>query len=242
MTAGGTLTASWRRVLVFSISALLGATLTTVLTPVPSLATHDCPVGYRVLASPATNGRGVRAANPGMRVSNTAIDCARASTIAVVNSSETRAVETGWYEETVNVTSCPQTSGPPRELVVNIFDGVFTCWQNGANITGTPRDDAFRIHDDNQDGVWNYYHGNTLLKTYNMGTFVTGDPRALGERKSSHDSAYALFVTLYRMNSLQTWSVWDSTSVLDDSDPDYTGCITNSGSNLTKYEVKLGSC
>lgn len=177
-----------------------------------------------------------------MRVSNSTVACARASTIAVVNSSETRAVEIGWYEETVNITSCPETSGPPRELVVKIFDGVFTCWPNGANITGTPRDDAFRVHDNNQDGVWNYYHGNTLLTSFNMGTFVTGDPRALGERKSSHDSAYALFVTLYRMNASQGWSVWDSTSVIADSDPDYTGCITNSGTSLTKYEVKLGGC
>lgn len=191
-------------------------------------ATHDCAGGTdnRVISSPLTNGRGVRVGlnAPGMFVENTSVPCARASTLSVVNSAETRAVEIGWYEETVNVTSCPSASSP-RVLVLKIFDGVVTCSQNQPFITGTPRNDDFFVHDNNQDGTWNYVRNGSPLGFFGLGTFVTGDPRAQGERKSSHEVGFANFRGLARMGANQTWTNWDTTIGIFDSDEGYYGCI-----------------
>lgn len=223
------------------LSMALGAVSTFAILASPAFATHDCPSSHRVIFSPDTNGRGVRVSGPGMRVSDTVVECARASTLSVVNSSETRFVEVGWYEEAVDVTPCPQTSGNPRILVAKGINGVFTCDPDVIGpdtITNAPTDDGFWVHDDNQDGNWDYYHNGSFLGFFGLGSFITGDPRAQGERKSTHDSMYALHDGLKRMNSSKSWVSWTGTTIIVDDDADYRGCVRSN----TKVEVKLGTC
>jgi hypothetical protein len=211
------------------LAASAGAFSVSLLFAPPARANHDCPSDNQIRAKPDTNGRGLRVGgpDPGMWVQNTDIDCARASSIGVVNSSSTRFVELGWYEEPINVTPCPQTSGPPRILVAKLFDGVFTCDnQPEFNPANLPRWDEFKVQDQNQDGDWYYYRNGNFLGFYGLGTFVTGSGRASSERKTSHhDSMFGSFYGLDRMNASQAWVNWNGTVQIEDSDGDYRLCI-----------------
>jgi hypothetical protein len=222
------------------LATLSGALTALILSATPVFGTHDCPSDHRVIASPDTNGRGVRVANPGLTVVNHSVDCSQARTLSVVNSAETRAVEVGYYEETVNTTPCAQTS-QPRILLARVFDGVFFCDQDVIGpdvISGTPRDDSFAVQDADQDGDWKYYHEGEFLGFLGLGTFTTGDPRAQGERQSTHDSASANHHGLTRMNSSQAWVGWTGTSIVLDTDSTYRGCIESA----TWFRVTAGTC
>ncbi|MEX0754175.1 MAG: hypothetical protein WD556_03525 [Actinomycetota bacterium] len=205
-----------------ALSVLVGLFL-----PMPARA-GDCPGDYQIQGAPSENGRGVRVGgdHPGMFVGNAGIGCARASSIGVVNSSGTRFVELGWYEEEQNVTPCPGSFGPPRILVAKYVNGTFTCdLQN--SITDTPRNDDFKVSDPDQDGDWNYYRNSDGLGFYGLGSFTSGQPVVNGERKSDHadPTMYANFRGLDRMGASQDWSEWSGTHTYGDSDPDFSGCL-----------------
>lgn len=117
------------------------------------------------------------------------------------------------------------------------YDGTIYCNSGTPNVS--PGNYDFYIKDDNQDGVWDYYWNNgQYLGSYNLATLTSGAPRAEGERRNQSDSAYANFQVLKRMNANKGWALWSGTTVVDDSDPDYRGCIYGN----THYTVKLGSC
>lgn len=95
------------------------------------------------------------------------------------------------------------------------------------------------VADNNQDGVWQYVFNGNTLQSKDMGTFVTGDPRANAERKSRSDSNYADFYGLYRMGSGGAWYAWSNVSVLRDTDPDYRNCWYSASLRVI---VKQGGC
>lgn len=101
-------------------SALIVAgTLTAMFTVlVGTSQAAPCPdTNYNTVGRPDTNGRGNRVGSPGMYIYNNTITCARVSSIFVLNSSDTRFVEVGWYENPGDVFFCiPTTSGPPKQL------------------------------------------------------------------------------------------------------------------------------
>lgn len=77
-------------------------------------------------------------------------------------------------------------------------------------MTGGQRD-TFKIQDNNQDGVWDFFHDAANIFSANMGTFVTGHLQNNGERLNTDDPAHADFDGLGRMNSSQNWVDWDNT-------------------------------
>jgi len=229
-----------RVVFLLAASLILGAVTSTLLVSTAH-ANHDCPSDNQIRAKPGTNGRGTRVggSDPGMRVSNTDIDCVRVSSIGVINSSSTTFAEIGWYEDPMGLSDCPATSGQPRILVYRKFNGVPMC-QTQPVISGPfPRNDEFIVNDSDQNGVWRYFRNGSFLGSFDLGSFITGEGRANSERKSGHhDSMYALFLGLDRMNSSQGWTNWANTTQLENSDAEYHLC----GLPGDDLEMKIGTC
>lgn len=227
---------------ILALSFILGSAVTSILVPPQAVAFPSCGSPGTVQgARPDTNGRGVRVSDPGMRVSDASISCIRVSAIHVMNSAATRFAIVGWYERASGAPTflgCPVTSGPPRVLVAKIFDGTNTCAQNTANITNTPRNDDFAVHDHDQDGTWKYYRNGAFIGSFRFGMFTTGILQARTERYQTGDSMYGLFDGLKRMNSNANWVDWTGTTVNADTDPDYNTCVLTA----TKVEIRLAAC
>jgi hypothetical protein len=202
--------------------------------PASALACLVSP--YNTTAQPDTNGRGVRVSNPGMLIEDKTVGCGRVSSLFDKNSTETRWVEVGWYEDQ-NYYVCIPNASSPRRLGFASLDGMYSCFQPSGGIAeGT---NAFSVHDANQDGVWKFFHeGTNFWNSPDMGTFVTGQVRSNGERGSSSDPAHSDFNGLQRMNSSQAWVDWTGTQEWSTSDdPDYKLCVHSA----THVEVKLNS-
>jgi len=192
----------------------------------PSAFAGGCPSPeiLHVLTRPGSNSRGTRVAEPGTEVFNSSVECVRVASIGNRNSPQTRFVEIGWFEDPTNfLAGCGATSGAPTVFKFRFIDGVVNCTTHSTLSAGSFPN--FRVFDDDQNGVWSFFHGNNSIGTYNMSTFVTGTPLANGERKEPADSARANHDGLWRMDPSQSWVLWQTTSVEDDSDPDYRACI-----------------
>jgi hypothetical protein len=223
--------------------AMAGSIVFSMWVPASAIPS-DCDGrhSYHVLTSPGTNGRGVRVFNPGMFVKDTNPDCARASTISVVNSNGLTWTEAGWYDEYINVTICVDTSGP-KALMFKSLNGVWSCSATTPSLYPPAAGDWewFSVSDANQDGVWQWVWNGQEYGSANMGTFVTGDPRSNAERKSSSSgtSNYVDHYGLYRMGSGQAWYGWSNVSLLEDTDPNYHRCWYSSQLRII---VKKGTC
>jgi hypothetical protein len=134
-------------------------------------------------------------------------------------------VELGWVEDpTAFSAGCPPTGAQPTAFTYAFFDNVvILCDNEGTLGAGTFHN--FRVFDDDQNGVWQYWRGQTFLGAVNMGTFITGTPVSNGERRVLSDSARTNHDGLDRMNSSQNWTPWTNTAVNVDSDPDFRACI-----------------
>lgn len=227
---------SRRRVLV-AVTALSGF-LVGYLAPGLVAQAGTCITDvYHVIGQNGSNGRGVRAVNPGMQVSNTTVTCLRISSISVVGTIPGRWVEVGWYEDPADVLAlCPTTSGTPKILMYASYDYVGQC--NPAPPTVAAGTYDFYTHDDNQNGVWVYFWNAQSLGSFNVGTLTSGVQRAQGERREDDDSAYSNFEVLKKMNSSMGWQLWAAAFVAETYDPAYRGCFYGP----THFTVKLGTC
>jgi hypothetical protein len=159
-----------------------------------------------------------------MQVENAVVFCTRVSSIAVVNASGSRFVEVGWYEDPVDtLAKCDKTFGQPVLLVYAYVDGTIKCKTSTPTLSsGT---NSFNVNDNNLDGNWDYYWQGNYEGFFNALSFVSGDPRANGERKSLDDSAFADHTVLKRMNSSAVWTDWTGTTAIENTDPNYNNCI-----------------
>jgi hypothetical protein len=208
----------------------------TVLLGAPASAVACLGSPYNTTAEPDTNGRGVQVSSPGMLIENKTVDCGRVSSLFDKNSADTRWVEVGWYEDQSVYVCIPSTTNPWR-LAFASLDGVNSCFIPSGGIgEGT---DGFKVHDDNQDGIWKFSHEATnFWNSPDMGTFVTGTPISNGERVGTSDPAHSDFNGLKRMNSSQVFVNWSGTHErFTSDDPDYKLCVHSA----THVEVKLNS-
>jgi hypothetical protein len=162
-----------------------------------------------------------------MYVYDLSIDCGHVSSLIARNSSYTRFVEVGYYENAQGDYEClDTTSGHPRVLLYAEIGGTRYCKHNTQNpVAG--QYDGFRVQDANQDGLWTYYWNDVdQWQSPNMGTFVTGLLENNGERLNGSDSARADFDGLKRMNSVADWVNWDGTTLISAQSDDYgfMGC------------------
>lgn len=184
----------------------------------------------------APNGRGVRVNNPGMTVFD-GTQCGRVSSIFVYNSTGTRWVEIGWFEDGDNHYTCiPTTSGPPKELAFWKFDNTNGCLTNPATLNGGSVQEM-SIQDENQNGVWHYRRNqNVIFTSANLSPFVTGLPWNNGERLTNPaGTPHAVFNGMKRMGADQQWSPWTSLVQYDSSDSGAHGCAYS----VTYQEIKL---
>lgn len=218
------------------LAVVIGFLVGTGLTETPARAVACLVNPYNTTAQPDTNGRGVRVSNPGMLIANSATTCGRVSSLFDYNSAETRFVEVGWYEEQNYYVCIPNTTAP-RRLGFAFFDGLASCFSPSSGIS-TGRGD-FYVHDDNQNAIWNFYHGTSnFWNSPNMGTFVTGQVRSNGERAGASDSAYSDFDGLKRMGATMSWVAWTGTQEWSTSDdPGYEYCEHSN----THVEVQLNA-
>jgi hypothetical protein len=168
----------------------------------PRAAAVDCGNFREQYFNPGTTWRGVKVSSPGMRVSDTVVDCSRISWVFVRNAAGTKIVNLGWYETEIGEFGCNPTAGKPKVLRIKQVNGIGTCDHNtheyGTN--ETPTNDDFSIQDDNQDGVWEYRRNGVLVGSYDLGAFTNGILGAGSARYgASGDSMYGNFDGLKRM-------------------------------------------
>lgn len=120
--------------------------------------------------------------------------------------------------------NCPATGTQPTTFVYAVFDDVVILCANKAVLTAGDFHN-FRVFDNDQNGVWEYWRDSSFLHSVNMGSFITGTPVANGERRVLSDSARANHDGLDRMNASQAWTPWTNTVVNVDTDPDFRACI-----------------
>ncbi len=183
------------------------------------------------------NGRGLKVSAPGMGVFDGDVDCSRVSSLWVENSTGSRHVEIGWYEDPVDYYLCLPTTGTSPRIIALSYEGPndYDCWGNPRTLSvGT---DAFGVHDRDQDGVWRFVHEGALVWTSpDMGSFVTGLLYDNGERGNLENTAHADFDGLKRMGSGGRWVAPDSAYEVGYSDdPGSKPCIYSA----THTAVKL---
>lgn len=216
-------------------SALTLGTLAGLLAS-PAYACHDAGSPWNTAYKSGTNGRGDRVSGLGMGVFDGNVDCGRVSSVFVYNSSLTRYVEVGWFESPQGAYSCIQDTGtgadPPRILAFAQFDGMRDCLNPAGSLSeGTQ---TFWVHDDNQDGIWKFYHSGTQVWTsFDMSPFTTGLLYDNGERLTFQNTAHADFDGLKRMAG-QNWVAWGSGGSTDTTTLD-TALSDDSGSHGCKY-------
>jgi len=199
------------------------------LSAVPAVACHDAGSPWNTIYKPnGSDWLGVQVSSPGMAIYNGDVSCGRVSSLFVRNSDWTRWVEVGWIENAGSHYACvPDTNGPPKILAYAKFDGMTGCKNPASDLSeGT---DGFKVHDDNQNGVWRYFHsGNEVWTSFDMSPFNSGLVEDNGERLNFSNTAHSDFDGLTRMNSSGSFTDWNSTD-LHDGDSD------DSGSHGCKY-------
>lgn len=214
----------------FAFSFVFGVTVTVAL-HAREAAAAACPsrVGnpYNSVASPDTNGRGVR--DQGLVIENDPVQCIRVGSIGVNNLAGDTFVEVGWYEDPagdISLGCVPNTGTSPNLLGYAVENGTIAgCYDSQTNVSGT---DAFAVHDDNQNGRWTYIHeGGNFFNSPDLSPFVTGIIIAQGERFDLDDGAHTDHTSLQRMGASTTFSNWQGTAVNGpyDDDPDFFPCI-----------------
>jgi hypothetical protein len=216
-----------RFVISLVLSAALGFAGVVALAPAAHAVT--CITGniYNTTDQASSNGRGVRDNSPGMTVYNDTITCARVSSMLVKNSTETRFVEVGWFEDPVpDFYDCwDLTAGAPKYFGLAVDDGIFDCFTGTALSTGVH---GFTVKDPNQDGIWTYGQGGSDFWTsFDMGAFNNGLLRTNGEREGdASEPARSEFEGLERMDNTNTWHAWTSPfEAVTSDDPDFHDCI-----------------
>jgi hypothetical protein len=177
-----------------------------------------------------------------MSVFNGSVDCARLSSIFIRNTTGTRQVEIGWYEDPVNFYDlcCATTSGAPKLLALSFEGSNDYSWLHNPP-TVSEGTDTFSVSDSNQDGVWMFGHnGSNVWTSPDLGTFVTGLIFNNGGRGNTNNTSHAVFDGMLRMNSSQNWvaptTVYEAGEALS-NDPEARPCIYSD----THTAVKLNS-
>ena len=171
---------------------------------IPASAVTCLSSPYNTTDEAAANGRGNRAQNPGMHIYNDNVDCGRVSSLFVKNSTETKLVEVGWFEDPSDsnwdYTCLGTTSGQPKLFAFVDTGTGYACDTGGQLSTG---DDAFTVKDQNQDGKWTFGHsGSDFYTSPDLGSFNSGLLRTNGERTGGgNEPAHSEFAGLDRMDS-----------------------------------------
>jgi hypothetical protein len=217
---------------------ILAVFLIGVVAPQPALAA-PC-TGAQIIhlqAVPGTNGRGARSTS--MVTFNAAVTCAHISSIGDRSTSGNGVfTEAGWLENPAGLIICGTTSGVPKWFVFWVVaSGAATC-VTGSNV-GAGSTHSYAVRDNEQDGIWNLVFDNVTQATPNMGTFVTGQPIANGERRVSSDPGIVDIKGLQRMDSTASWVSWTNTSGID-NDPGFLICTTKFPTEL--LTAVMGPC
>jgi hypothetical protein len=215
-----------RFVISLVLSAALGFAGVVALAPAAQAVTClGSP--YNTTDQASSNGRGVRDNSPGMTVYNDTITCARVSSMFVKNSTETKFVEVGWFEDPAPDTyQClGLTAGGPKFFAFVDNAGIVDCYTGTAVSTGAH---GFTEKDPNQDGIWTFGEGGSDFWTSpDMGSFNNGLLRTNGERVGDGtEPARSEFDGLERMDNTNSWVSWTSPfEAATSDDPDFHDCI-----------------
>jgi hypothetical protein len=140
--------------------------------------------------------------------------CGRVSSLFVTNSSGTRYVEVGWYEDPQGTYNCiPKTTGAPRALAFSYNNGIRGCKTTGPDLA--EGNQSFYIQDPNTDGVWQFFRAGTQIwQSPDLTPFSSGIVMSNGERQTYDYTPAATFNGLQRMASSGSWGNWHSTQKL----------------------------
>lgn len=206
-------------------ACLLALSLGVIVAPAAQAACPENPSdALNTVGSPSgSSWLGVRVSGPGMDVFDGAVSCTRVSSLFVLNSTGTRWVEVGWYEDPsgggADYACIPSTSGAPKILAFSYDNGSVDCKTNGVGLSeGTS---GFYIQDQNTDGVWKFFKdGDQTWTSPDMTPFSSGWVASNGERNDFTNTSHAVFDGLNKMNDNGNWGDWNSTnedSLSDDS-------------------------
>ena len=140
-----------------------------------------------------------------------------------------------WYEEPTAYLLCvPATGTTPRIYAAYREQPYWRCLRDPGTISAGQHD--FRVHDKNQDGVWNFLVDGKNVWSVDASTFTTGLLWVSGERFSLADSARSDFGKVRRMGSGGTWTA--PTGAYEggpepSNDDDHKPCIYNDGAHVT---------
>ncbi len=178
-----------------------------------------------VQAVPGTNGRGARSTS--MATFDATVTCVHISSIGDRSTSGNGVfVEAGWLENPLGLIICSATSGSPIWFMFRVTStGVAECISGSTLTAGTNH--SFSAHDDNLNGMWQMNFDGSLIVTWNMGTFTTGQPVGNGERRVASDPGHVNIGGLQRMDATASWVNWTNTFVFEDTDPIYNACTAS---------------
>jgi hypothetical protein len=189
---------------------------------------------------------GVKVANPGMAVFDGDPTCGRVSSIFVSNSTGTRFVEIGWYEDphgTYNCLTPTGTGAKPRVLAFSYDNGTADCKKNSAELNDGAQVD-FTISDANTDGVWNFSKdGSSIWTSADMTPFSSGIVINNGERQAYGYTPRAEFDGLKRMDPADgSWGNWHGTAWWASESDDFGTDFCWDSNTHTRVVLNTTSC
>jgi hypothetical protein len=173
---------------------------------------------------------------PGMKVENSAVTCARVSSLFVFRNLDYQ-IEVGWFDTTEGGCGYPSNKTTPFSLAFAVKSGVNYCDVSPIELTWGNYH-TFRVQDSNLDGVFSFAHNQTSLWSFDAG-WSYGWAMTNGERHSYSDTAHSEFYGLMK-DTASGWSDWSSPRYACDNDGAYD-VVIHSNVNVTVEQTGTGT-